>query len=49
VESYVKDFKPLSLGIIKLERGIGRLKLRALSKPGNSIIEFRLLTLKRIK
>jgi arylsulfatase A-like enzyme len=49
VESYVKDFKPLSLGIIKLERGIGRLKLRALSKPGNSIIEFRLLTLRRIK
>ena len=48
-ESYVKDCKPLSMGIIKLDKGKGQLKLRALSKPGNSIIEFRLLTLKRVK
>ncbi len=46
--SYVKDFKPLSLGIIKFEKGQGKLHLRALSKPGSSVIDVRLLTFRRI-
>ena len=47
-ESYVKQFKTLNMGSIKLDKGEGELKLKALSKPGSEIIEFRLLTLKRL-
>ena len=47
--SYVKDFKPLNMGIINLKKGKGLLKLKALKKPGEGLIDFRLLTLKRIE
>lgn len=48
IESYVKEFKPLNLGTIHLEKGIGRLELKALDIPGSQVMDFRLLMLKRI-
>ena len=47
-ESYVKDFKPMRLGEIKLESGEGDLVLKAISVPGRSVIDFRLLMLTRM-
>lgn len=44
-ESYVKDFKPLRLGEIKLEKGRGLLTLRALSIPGQHVMDVRSLLL----
>ena len=41
VESYVKDFAKLDLGTIKLSKGRGLLKLGALQKPGNTVMEVR--------
>lgn len=49
IESYVKEFKPLSMGVINLKKGEGQLKLKALSKPGNEVIDMRLLLFKRLK
>jgi hypothetical protein len=46
-ESYVKDFKPLTLGGIRLQASRGTLTLRALSVPGRQAMDLRLLTLKR--
>ena len=43
VESYVKDFKPLKLGTMHLEKGKGQLKLQATDIPGKQAMEFRLL------
>ena len=40
-ESYVKDFKPLHLGILTLEQGRGPLTLRALDIPGRRVIDIR--------
>jgi arylsulfatase A-like enzyme len=40
-ESYVKDFKPLRLGTIELEKGKGPLTLKALEKPGEEVVEVR--------
>ena len=47
-ESYVKDFRPLSLGTIQLTKGRGTLTLRALAIPGEAAIDVRdvVLTLK---
>ncbi len=47
-ESYVKDFKPMTLGTITLEKGEGPLTLRALDMPGSQIMEVRLLMLNRV-
>lgn len=46
-ESYVKDFKPLPIGTIRLEKRSGTLKLEATEIPGKQAMEFRLLTLER--
>lgn len=46
-ESYVKDFKPMSLGTIRLEKGRGELALRATDIPGSQVMEVRLLFLNR--
>lgn len=48
-ESYVKDFKPMRLGAIKLEQGTGLLTLRALQIPGKQVMDVRgvALTLQR--
>lgn len=47
-ESYVKDFKKMSVGTIQLEKGNGILNLKALEIPGSQAMDFRLLMLKRI-
>ena len=47
-ESYVKDFKPMSLGTIHLEQGKGTLTLQATEMPGKQVMEFRLLMLTRV-
>ena len=40
-ESLVKDWKPLSLGTVTLERGRGMLTLRAVEIPGKKAIDVR--------
>lgn len=47
-ESYVKDFKPLKMGTLHLEKGPGVLTLKALEIPGKQVMDFRLLMLKKI-
>ncbi len=48
-ESYVKDFKPLSMGTIELKKGNGKLSLRATDIPGSQVMDFRLMMLTRIE
>jgi arylsulfatase A-like enzyme len=48
-ESYVKDFRPMKLGVMSIEKGSGTLTLRALEIPGSQVMEFRQLTLKRVE
>ncbi len=48
-ESYTKDFKPISMGNIFLNKGQGRLALKAKELKGEQLIDFRLLMLHRIK
>lgn len=48
IESYVKDFRPTVLGTIDLDAGRGTLTLRALEIPGRQVMDFRLLTLRRL-
>lgn len=44
-ESYVKDFRPMQLGVIHLKPGRGNLTLRALKIPGSQVMELRVLEL----
>lgn len=46
-ESYVKNFRPMKLGTLHLEEGPGTLTLNALEKPGDQVMEFRLMMLRR--
>lgn len=48
VESFVKDFRPMSMGEIKLPAGDGMLTLRAVEIPGASVAEVRWLELRRV-
>jgi len=48
-QSYVKDFKPLNMGIIHLSKGTGVLTLKALDIPGAQVMDFRTMILKRIR
>ncbi|MDA9089744.1 arylsulfatase [Maribacter arcticus] len=48
MESYVKDFKPLNLGVITLTKGSGILTLKALELEGKQVGDFRLLQFKRL-
>jgi len=48
IESYVKDFKPLKLGQIHFEKGSGRLILKANKISSTQVMDFKMLTLKRI-
>jgi len=49
-ESYVKDFKPLNLGVVRLEQGPGELSLRATQLAGpEGTLEMRLLMFHRVK
>lgn len=47
-ESYVKDFKPLKMGVIHLKKGKGILSLKAVDIPRSQVMNFWLLILKRI-
>jgi len=47
-ESYVKDFKKLNVGKMKLEKGEEVLALKALEMKGEELMDFRMLMLKRI-
>jgi hypothetical protein len=47
-ESYVKDFKPLKIGTLKLKKGKGTLKIKGIKKKGKVLMDFRLMLLKRI-
>ncbi|MEN9573367.1 MAG: Arylsulfatase [Verrucomicrobiota bacterium] len=44
-ESQMKEFRPLSLGTLRLEKGRGPLTLRALAIPGASVMDVRQVTL----
>ncbi len=44
---FVKDFRPLSLGKLKLEQGRGLLRLKADSMPGNQVIDVHSIQLVR--
>ncbi|MGJ8726369.1 MAG: arylsulfatase [Roseibacillus sp.] len=46
-ESYVKDFKPLSLGTLKLKKGTDTLTLQAKDIPGEMVADVRLLVIKK--
>lgn len=43
IESYVKDFKPLNIGAIHLDKGKGTLSLKASDIPGSQVMDFRLM------
>ena len=45
VESKMKEFRPLNLGMIRLEKGRGLLTLRALKIPGQGVMDVRQLNL----
>lgn len=47
-ESYVRDFKPMRLGTIELEKGRGALRLQATKIPGDSAMDFRMLMFTRV-
>jgi arylsulfatase A-like enzyme len=48
-ESFMKDFKPLSLGEMTLEKGRGLLTLRALQIPGKQVMDVRAVSLRLLK
>ena len=47
-ESYVKDFKFMTLGRIRLKKGRGTMSLKALEIPGSQVMDFRLMMMKRV-
>lgn len=47
-ESYEQDWARVTVGTIALEPGKGQLKLQATNIPGKSVMDFRLLLLRRI-
>jgi hypothetical protein len=46
-ESYWKDFRPLPLGVIRLDQGRGKLVLRATRIAGKQVAEVRYVALTR--
>jgi hypothetical protein len=46
--SYVKDFKPLEIGVMHLRKGQGELVLKAAEMPGDQVMDFRLLLFERL-
>ncbi len=49
MESYIKDFKPMTLGKIALKKGRASLTLKAMTIAGEAAPEFRLLLFKRLR
>jgi arylsulfatase A-like enzyme len=48
-ESYMKEFRPLTLGKLRLQKGRGVLTLRALAIPGRQVMDMRMVTLTLVK
>ena len=48
-ESRMKEFRPLNLGVMRLEKGRGLLTLRALEIPGQIVMDVRQVTLTLVK
>ncbi len=48
-ESYVKDFRPLSLGAVEVKAGKGTLTLRATKVPGSLVADVRAVELVLVK
>ncbi|RMG00602.1 MAG: N-acetylgalactosamine 6-sulfate sulfatase [Planctomycetota bacterium] len=48
-ESYVKDFKPLPLGVVELPAGRGTLTLHALDVAGKFVADVRMVTLRLLE
>ena len=46
--SYVKDWKPIKLPLMHMEKGTGELTLQALDVPGSQVMDFRLLMFERM-
>ncbi|GIW82898.1 MAG: N-acetylgalactosamine-6-sulfatase [Gemmatales bacterium] len=46
-ESYVKDFKPMRVGVMELPKARGMLTLKALEVPGKQVMEVRYVVLTR--
>jgi acetamidase/formamidase len=46
--SYVKDFKPMEIGVMHLRKGQGELVLKAAEMPGDQVMDFRLLLFERL-
>ncbi|NJN05904.1 MAG: hypothetical protein HC814_05365 [Rhodobacteraceae bacterium] len=44
-ESQMKEFRPLTLGMLRLEKGRGQLTLRATDIPGKSVMDVRRVNL----
>jgi arylsulfatase A-like enzyme len=49
MESYVKDFRPMTMGTLHLSKGTGELVLTADKVAGAEVIDFRLMMLKQLK
>ncbi len=47
-EGYVKDWRPMTLGRIRLDAGRGTLSLRALKSTGPQVADMRLLIFRRV-
>ncbi len=48
-ESYVKDWKTLNIGRVHLEKGKGKMTLKAEKIAGKQVMDFRLMMLERVK
>jgi len=48
-ESYVKDFRPLRLGVLQLDKGRGQLTLSASAVPGKHVMDVRAVVLTLLK
>ena len=49
IESYVKDWKVADIGEIELKAGKALMRLMALEKPGNTVMDFRLMLFERVE
>ena len=49
IESYVKDWKVADIGEIELNAGKALMRLMALEKPGNTVMDFRLMLFERVE
>ena len=48
-ESYVKDFKPLTMGVAELKAGHSDLTLKALNVTGKQVMEVRMIMMRLVK